>query len=91
MPTFTPPTSRDVGTITGPDRYSNDPAVRLFRHFRAGDRGVNVYQLTTGAFVQDQPDDETTIVRVFHGGHDNTVTAAEAALLTAAGYGSYLS
>jgi hypothetical protein len=32
----------------------------------------------------------STVIKVYHGGHDIEVTAAEVASLTAAGYGSYI-
>jgi hypothetical protein len=33
----------------------------------------------------------STVIKVYHGGHDIEVTDAEVASLTAAGYGSYIS
>jgi hypothetical protein len=32
----------------------------------------------------------TTVTKTYYGGHNNEVTAEEAAALTAAGYGSYI-
>jgi len=82
--TFTPPTSTDVGFVAPASK--RDPASRLARHLAPHARGINVYKLTTGAYTEDEPTDPTTIAVTYHGGHSHTVSAAEAALLTAAGY-----
>ena len=47
---FTPPTVRDV------TNYLHDSSglqVKLWRHFRLKERGVNVFALSDGTFVQD--------------------------------------
>jgi hypothetical protein len=49
-----------------------------------------VFKLTNNSFTENQPGDMTTVSVTYHGGHSHTVSAAEAALLTAAGYGSNL-
>ena len=46
----------------------------------------SVYRLTNGTYTDSQPDDSSTVDRVFYGGRDNVVTAAERAALTAAGF-----
>jgi hypothetical protein len=98
---------------------------RLFKYFQPLPRGVNVYLLQDGTYVQDAatPENSNTaipypigtadnlvsrqwdpftlteidtpvinpVVKVYLGAHNNQVTTAEAAALTAAGYGAYLS
>lgn len=86
MPTFTPPTVIDVGSSL--PNTKRDPASRLARHLAPIARGVNVYKLNTGVYTEDEPVDATTIAVTYQGGHNHTVSAAEAALLTAAGYGA---
>jgi hypothetical protein len=58
----------------------------LWRFYRPEPRGRNVYLLTDGSFTEIDVRDEGQIVRVYHGGHDNYVTDAEADALVAAGY-----
>jgi hypothetical protein len=50
-----------------------------------------VYLLNTGTYTENQPGDMTTVAKVYYGGHEIEVDAAEVASLTAAGYGSYIS
>jgi hypothetical protein len=47
--------------------------------------------LTDGTFTENEPNDITTISKVYWGGSDNIVDAAEVAALTSAGYGAYIS
>jgi hypothetical protein len=47
-----------------------------------------VYKLTDLSFTENQPGDMTTVAITYHGGHVHTISAAEAADLTAAGYGA---
>lgn len=69
-----------------------DPAVRmLFRHYGGQPEGRNVYILTDGTVTENDQSDQTLVARTLFGGHYETVTDAEALLLTAAGYGAYLS
>ena len=65
-------------------------AYSLFRHFDAEPRGRNVFLLTNGTYTENEPNDNTTISKVYWGGTDNQVTADEVASLTAAGYGAYI-
>ena len=58
----------------------------LWKFFRPEERGRNVYKLNDGTFTEVDLRDEGQIVRVYHGGHDNYVTDAEADDLVAAGY-----
>lgn len=83
MPTFTPPTVNDVGL---PAHYPDTPEYRLARHLHPSARGLNVYKLNAGGYTQTQPDDPTLIAVTYQGGHAHPISAAEAALLTAAGY-----
>ena len=55
-------------------------------------RGDAVVRYTNGSFKQSSTydPDETGVDKDNHGGHQYTVDDAEAALLTAAGYGPYL-
>ena len=66
-------------------------ANRLASHVAPTARGRNVYLLNTGAYTENQPGDMTTVAKVYYGGHEIEVDAAEVASLTAAGYGSYIS
>jgi len=87
MPTFRPPTDNLV-------RYADPNGVglghSLFRHYAADPRGRNVYKLTDGTFSEIDQRNPSDFTILYHGGHDNIVTDAEAADLTAAGYGEYL-
>jgi len=62
-------------------------AYRLLRHVVPQARGVNVYKLSSGVYVENQPGDMSTVVATYYGGHRYEIDEAEAALLTAAGYG----
>lgn len=81
--TFTPPTVNDR-----PLGYDTRAPGRVFTHFASQPRGRNVWKLTNGTYTYDQPIDESTIAVTYHGGHQHPVTSAEAAALTAAGFGA---
>ena len=66
-------------------------AYALFRHYDAEPRGRNVFLLNDGTYTENEPNDMSTVVKTYYGGHDNEVDAAEVASLTAAGYGAYIS
>ena len=87
MATFTPPTDEIVRWA---DPFDSAIEHRLFRFLHAGERGRNVFKLTNSTYTEDQPGDMTTVAVTYHGGHSHTVSATEAAALTAAGYGSYV-
>ena len=87
MPTFTPPTDE---LVRWADPFETSVEHRLFRYLHPGERGRNVYKLTNNSYTEDQPGDSTTIAVTYHGGHVHTVSSAEAASLTAAGYGGYI-
>jgi hypothetical protein len=66
-------------------------ANRLASHYVPGARGRNVFLLTNGTFTENEPSDMDTVAKVYYGGHDIEVDAAEVASLTAAGYGEFIS
>ena len=94
MSTFRPPTD-DFMVLGIPPKEFDSQEVRLayslFKHFGAEPRGRNVFLLTNGTYTENEPNDITTIQKVYWGGTDNQVTADEVASLTAAGYGAYIS
>lgn len=87
MPTFQPFVAFDVPRL--PADYDG-PAKWIMRHYSPLPRGRNVYLLTDGTVTETQPWDQATIAKTYFGGHIETITAAEAAVLTAAGYGSQI-
>jgi hypothetical protein len=124
VPTFTPPVAIDNPPFL--PETPRGPALSLFRHYRPRARGINVFLLSDGTYVQDTASAENSntnipypwniddpggpfstvtnwdgtvtsvsqdpyIVKVYYGGHDNPITADEAASLTAAGYGGLIS
>ena len=94
MPTFMPPTEPYSQT----DRYGSRQANRLMRYFGTLDRGRNVYYLSNGVVTESDPDsvavfwDQSAgspfVAQVWWGSADvpYSVTAEQAAALTAAGY-----
>jgi len=84
---FRPPTDDIV-------RYSDfggqGIAHRLFRFYKPEPRGRNVYSMNDGSFSEADLVDPTTYTKIYFGGSENEVTAAEAAALTAGGYGAYI-
>jgi hypothetical protein len=94
MSTFKPPTD-DFVVLGVPPKPDDSQEVRLayslFRHFDAEPRGRNVFLLTNGSYTENEPNDITTISKVYWGGTNNEVSADEVASLTAAGYGAYIS
>lgn len=95
MPIFTPPTDNEVNLeafdVDIPWTEEVRLSYRLLRHFQPLARGRNVYKLVSGVFTENEPSDETTILKTFEGGHAHTVTDTEAAELSAAGYSAYIS
>lgn len=83
---FTPPVVFDRARVV-PKRH---PGNVLMRHYSPLPRGQNVWLKTDGTVTTNQPWDPALIRRTFHGAMSHPVSADEAALLTAAGYGSYL-
>lgn len=70
------------------ERLSTAPSDRLFSFTPQGTRAYNLYKLTDGTYQITDPRRPERIVKVYFGGHDNFLDAAEIAELTAAGYGS---
>ena len=87
MATFTPPTDN---LVRWADPFNRSIEHQLFKFLAPGARGRNVFKLTDNSYTEAQPGDMSTVKTTYHGGHKHTVSAAEAALLTAAGYGAYL-
>lgn len=89
MPIFTPPTRAGRPLWT----KRNGPAFALFRHYAPQEEGINVYVLADGTVTTDdgvagEAQQARTVSRTYHGGHIHTITSAEAAVLTSAGYGA---
>lgn len=88
MATFVPPTDN----LVPPTEIKTDGiALLLFRYFAPTARGRNVFKLNDGTFTENEPADFDTIAKIYLGGHISEITASEAADLTAAGYGAYIS
>jgi hypothetical protein len=94
MSIFRPPTDDFVALGVPPNDFDSQEArlaYGLFRHFGNEPRGRNVFLLADGTYTENEPNDITTISKVYWGGSNNEVSAAEVASLTAAGYGEYIS
>lgn len=94
MSTFRPPTDDFVSLGIPPKEFDSQEkrlAFNLFKYFGNEPRGRNVFLLTDGTYTENEPNDITTITKVYWGGSENQVTEAEVASLTAAGYGEYIS
>jgi hypothetical protein len=63
----------------------------LFRFFEPEARGRNVYKLIDNTWTEVDQHDWSVVAKVYYGGHDILVDAAERAELEAAGYGEYVS
>lgn len=97
MATFRTPTDNFVTPVpqtpsTEMGLISRDEKVRrnLAKFYAPTARGRNVFWLTDGTFVENDPPFQEDIRKVFYGGHDNEITAEEEAALIAAGYGAYI-
>lgn len=97
MATFRTPTDNFVTPVpqtpsTEIGLISRDEKVRrnLAKFYAPTSRGRNVFWLTDGTFVENDPPFQEDIRKVFYGGHDNEITAEEEAALIAAGYGAYI-
>jgi hypothetical protein len=92
--TFRPPTDDFVPLALPPKPEASQEerlAYGLFKFYGNDPRGRNVFLLTDGTYTENEPNDITTISKVYWGGSENEVSAAEVASLTAAGYGAYIS
>ena len=94
MPTFNPPTDAYLNLtdfdVDAPPTQNLRLSFRLLRHFQSLPRGRNIYKLTTGQYVESEPSFADTIEISYLGGHTHIITDNEAASLTAAGYGAYI-
>lgn len=94
MAVFNPPTDDVVPPVylSWPDHYRPVPRLsqRLFRHYKPRARGRNVYLLVGGTVTETQPADMSTVSKIFYGGHVEPVNDAEVTILTAAGYGAFI-
>jgi hypothetical protein len=84
-PTFVGPTTPGAAY-----RGSSPAAAALFRHYGTVTEGVNVYILTNGTVTTQDPVDPSAVAHTLWGGHVEPITAAEATLLTTAGYGAFI-
>jgi hypothetical protein len=93
MSIFRPPTDDFVPLALPPKPESSQEArlaFALFSHYQNDPRGRNVFKLLDGTITENEPNDNTLIAKTYWGGSDNVITDAEAAELTAAGYGAYI-
>jgi len=95
MATFTPPTDNlhhfSDFDMDIPWNEEQRLAFRFLQHYRPNPRGRNIYKLDDGTYVESEPSDMSTVIHTYQGGHDHEVSATEAASLTTAGYGDYIS
>jgi hypothetical protein len=80
---FIPPTVLDVPQVAV---GVNSPMNRLAYHMNAGARGQSVWVLKDGTYTLQQPVYWEDVARVYYGGHQYTVSAAEAQNLVNAGF-----
>ena len=97
MATFSPPTDNFVSPVIAGEFMNGQYLAATERlanqwgkHVALSPRGRNVFLLTDTTITENQPSDATTISKIYYGGHATEVTAEEAATLTAAGYGAYI-
>jgi hypothetical protein len=94
MSIFRPPTDDFVYLGIPPKEFDSQEArlaYNLFKHYDSEARGRNVFLLTNGTYTENEPNDMTTVAKIYWGGSNNEVSADEVASLTAAGYGAYIS
>lgn len=91
MPTFTGPTQTGRAFAPPAPPAGTEPAaMALFRHYGALTEGRNVFIMTNGAVTETDPIDWSLVAHALWGAHVEPITDAEATLLTAAGYGAYI-
>lgn len=94
MPTFQPPTDNFHALSDFDVDIPRTPQVRrsynLLRHYGSLPRGRNVFRLLDGTYTENEPADMALVATTYYGGHVYDITSDEAADLTAAGYGSYI-
>lgn len=95
MATFQPPTDNFLALsnfdIDLPATPNNRSAYGLFRHYQNLPRGRNIYRLSDGTYIENDPYDTADVTRTYYGGHVYEINETEVAELTAAGYGAYIS
>ncbi len=79
MPTFEPP----IGSYN-PPTYPWDRNASPFRYYRGTPKGKNLYVKPDGTVVENY--DPKNAIYTYLGGHVYDVSAAEVAILQAAGY-----
>ena len=85
---FVPTTENILPQIDVVPYHTNDPARRLARFRTPGERGRNIFILTSGAVTTRQPGDPTLISRTLLGGHESPtdLTSDELNALVSAGF-----
>ena len=83
MSIFRPPTDLFVS-------WSDETTEGIFRYLKPFPRGRNVYKMLDGSFSEYQPSDMTKVDKIYHGGHEHTVSGQEETDLIEAGYGDYI-
>jgi len=98
-PSFSPPATDQTPVdyipagAAGQDKYypSPQPIRTLMRRYRANLRAPNVFKLVDGSYTTAQPWEDvpgSVISFTYLGSHTYTISTAEAAALTAAGFGA---
>lgn len=91
MPTWTGPTQSGAAWVLPPGSPGQTPAAfALFRHYGTVVEGRNVFIMSDGTVTESDPSDWSLVAHALWGGHVEPITDAEAALLTAAGFGAYI-
>lgn len=90
MATFTPPTKSYTPSVTPFTPVWQQSPAKFFSKTNIP-KPVNVFKLLDGTYTEQQPTSWDQVAICYYGGHSYTVSAAEAAALTAAGYGANLS
>jgi hypothetical protein len=91
MPTFQPPTIDAVPSVLPPGTLGQSAtAYLLMRHYGLNPRGRTVLKIAGTYGTYDCPDANVvaSATEVYQGGHEYVITTAQAAALTAAGYGA---
>jgi hypothetical protein len=91
MPSFHPPTIEAVPSVLPPGTPGQPrTAYSLMRHYGLNPRGRTVLKIAGTYATYDCPDANlvASATEVYQGGHEYTITAAQATALTAAGYGA---
>jgi hypothetical protein len=84
---FTPPTRSYTPSVTPLTPVWQQSPAKYFSKTNIP-KPVNVFKLLDGTYTEQQPALWDQIDLVYYGGHTYEVTSAEAAALTAAGYGA---